>query len=296
VAPGGYLWWYFDAISDDGRFGFSFIWFVGSVFSPYYKWAGYAEPENHVAVNIALYGPGARRWTMTERKRSALSRNEGEFCVGPSRLAYDGEAFEMSFDEISAPIPRRTRGRVRLIPQALSHRRFAIDGAGKHGWMPIAPLARVEVTLDDPALSWKGHGYADTNAGDEPIARAFASWDWSRAEIGGDCVALYDAIAKDGAVQQIATRFTTQGNEDIAPPPRRPLPRTSWGIDRQTQSDGPVRLVSTLENTPFYARSLIETQLLGKTGLAMHETLSVKRFDTTTVRLMLPWRMPRRFV
>ena len=34
VAPGGYLWWYVDAISDDGQHALSIIAFVGSVFSP----------------------------------------------------------------------------------------------------------------------------------------------------------------------------------------------------------------------------------------------------------------------
>ena len=40
VAPGGYAWWYVDALSDDGRHGLTIIAFVGSVFSPYYAWSG----------------------------------------------------------------------------------------------------------------------------------------------------------------------------------------------------------------------------------------------------------------
>ena len=36
--------------------GLTIIAFVGSVFSPYYHWSGRAEPENHVAINVALYG------------------------------------------------------------------------------------------------------------------------------------------------------------------------------------------------------------------------------------------------
>ncbi|MCK7475445.1 MAG: hypothetical protein MZV49_22675 [Rhodopseudomonas palustris] len=31
------LWWYIDAISDDGTEGLTIITFVGSVFSPYYR-------------------------------------------------------------------------------------------------------------------------------------------------------------------------------------------------------------------------------------------------------------------
>ena len=34
VPPGGYAWWYVDALSDDGRHGLTVIAFVGSVFSP----------------------------------------------------------------------------------------------------------------------------------------------------------------------------------------------------------------------------------------------------------------------
>ncbi|NBO88372.1 MAG: carotenoid 1,2-hydratase, partial [Betaproteobacteria bacterium] len=34
VPSGGYLWWYVDAMSDDGQFGLTLIAFVGSVFSP----------------------------------------------------------------------------------------------------------------------------------------------------------------------------------------------------------------------------------------------------------------------
>jgi carotenoid 1,2-hydratase len=45
------------------------IAFVGSVFSPYYHWAGRRDPEDHVCINVALYRPGGNRWSMTERGR-----------------------------------------------------------------------------------------------------------------------------------------------------------------------------------------------------------------------------------
>jgi len=41
------------------------IAFVGSVFSPWYHWAGRREPENHVAINVALYSRRGNRWSMT---------------------------------------------------------------------------------------------------------------------------------------------------------------------------------------------------------------------------------------
>ena len=71
MTPGGYGWWYVDGVSDDGAHGITIIAFVGSVFSPYYKWARGRrqppDPAHHCALNVALYGRGGKRWAMTWR-------------------------------------------------------------------------------------------------------------------------------------------------------------------------------------------------------------------------------------
>jgi len=54
------------------------------------------------------------------------------------------------------------------------------------------------------------------------------------------------------------------------------------------------QVVRTLEDTPFYARSVVRTQLCGQTVEAMHETLSATRFASPMVQALLPFRMPRR--
>ncbi|NCU85913.1 MAG: hypothetical protein EBV57_07895 [Betaproteobacteria bacterium] len=90
------------------------IAFVGSVFSSYYHWArqrGHADPENHCCINVCLYGPGVRRWTMTERSRASMSRSVDHFAVGPSALHWDGSALTITVDEWSNPLPQRVRGR-----------------------------------------------------------------------------------------------------------------------------------------------------------------------------------------
>jgi carotenoid 1,2-hydratase len=52
--------------------------------------------------------------------------------------------------------------------------------------------------------------------------------------------------------------------------------------------------VRTFEDTPFYARSLLAATLDGETVQPVHESLSLRRFRNPLVRLMLPFRMPRR--
>lgn len=266
------------------------------MFSPYYAWAGRRDPENHVAVNVAIYGRGVRRWTMTERGRSSLRRDATTLAIGPSSLRWHGNALTLDLAETGAPIPQRVAGRIRLIPEGLATRVVTLDAQARHHWMPIAPSARVEVEFREPALRFAGHGYFDTNGGSEPLSAGFRSWTWSRATVADGSAVLYDTVEASGARRSIAIAYDRHGQDrDFEPPPRVPLPGTFWRVPRETQCEagGTARVRRTLEDTPFYARSEIETRLLGQSTVAVHESLVAARVDTTVVRLMLPWKMPR---
>jgi len=96
----------------------------------------------------------------------------------------------------------------------------------------------------------------------------------------------------------LALRFDDQGrHEYFSPPAGTPLPTTGWRIERLTRSEdsGIAAVLHTLEDTPFYARSIVETQLLGERRVSMHESLSLDRFRSLWVQAMLPFRMPRAF-
>jgi carotenoid 1,2-hydratase len=298
VPPGGYLWWYLDGISGDGRHAITLIAFVGSVFSPYYAWSGRGDPLNHCAVNVALYGKPGARWAMTERGRRAVVRSERRLQIGPSSLQWQGGTLKIDVDEIGAPIPKRIRGTIRVTPSAFIERSFTLDAAGNHIWQPIAPMARIEVALDHPDLNWSGSAYLDSNFGAEPLETEFKNWTWSRAHLKDDAVVLYDAARRDGTQASLALRFGPDGGvTPEEPPPLAALAPTGWRIARETRADigQPVRVEKTLEDTPFYARTLLETQLYGERAQAFHESLSLDRVASPIVRAMLPFRMPRRF-
>lgn len=266
------------------------------MFSPYYAAArrrGTTDPENYCALNVALYGR-RKRWTMTERGRAAVHRNAASFAIGPSALSWNGDTLTIDIDEITVPIPSRVRGRVRVHPKAMTSDAFALDTPRQHHWWPIAPCARVEVTLKQPALSWSGEGYLDSNFGSVPLEQSFLRWDWSRAPLRDGAAVLYDVTCRDGSEHSLALRFGAGGRaEDFAHPPSVALPPNGWRVARSTRSDGTARVIDTLENAPFYARSLIATRLLGEDTTAMHESLALDRFANRVVQLMLPFRMPR---
>lgn len=293
-------------MSDDGRHALTLILFVGSVFSPWYfrgRNSGRSRPEEHPAMNVALYGVGRGRWAMSEYSSAALRRGPDHLQIGPNSARWRGDCLEVSFCERAAPIPRAVRGRVRLHPQSLPGWSTPLDAAGRHRWQPVAPLARVEVRLEEPSLSWCGSGYLDSNTGSEPLEEAFREWTWARAHLDGMAAVTYDVTPLRGAATSLALTFARDGTVGrIEGLERRALPGTHWRIARQARveqaSAGALpgaapRVLHTLEDAPFYARSIIQTRLLRQSVLAFHETLSLERFRRAWVRTLLPFRMRR---
>ena len=305
VADNGYLWWYMDAISDDGRESMTLIVFVGSVFSPYYAAArrrGKQPAAQHCAFNTILYGPGRRkRWSMTERSDRQLERSAHSYKLGPSSLSWDGSSMLARIDERSVPLPHRMRGSIRLEPAKLTEHRLQLDPQGKHFWDPLAPIARVEVDFPSLGVKWRGDGYMDSNRGDEALAEGFSDWDWARARLAsGDCAVRYETRYPAHDPMQLALRFNSDGG--IVSEPLRdsgPLPSTRvWRVRRrmpgaELAQNGKPTLLRTLEDTPFYARSMIQCEFNGEPGIGFHESLDMRRFEKRWVQTLLPFRMPR---
>jgi len=235
---------------------------------------------------------------MTERGRPSLQRDATTLGIGPSEMRWEGDALVIRIDEVTVPFPTRVRGEVRVHPQALSQASFALDPAGMHHWRPIAPCARVDVALSHPSLRWRGTAYVDSNFGGRPLETDVAGWHWSRGtRADGRTMVLYDVARRAGEPLGLALVFDAAGRaQAFDAPPRTALPRSGWRMARDTRTQDPsaARVLQTLEDAPFYARSLVETQLCSERMTAVHESLSMDRFCTPWCQWMLPFRMPRR--
>lgn len=297
VPTDGYRWWYFDGISACGAYGIVVIAFIGSVFSPYYYFArqrGRGDPYAYCAINVALYAPQNGAWAMTERGRSALEVGQDFMRVGPSAVHAEGDTIDIRVDERGAPLPRRLRGRVRISADTSSSRRFELDSAGHHDWQPVAPLADIEVSFDAPRFNWRGHAYVDSNGGRRPLERDFRRWDWCRFRRGDKAYIRYAADEIGGTQRALSLVYDEDGTlDEVALPEAVALPTSGWRVARSVPASGSARVIRTLEDAPFYARSLLELETDGERSQAMHESLSLERFDKTWVRMLLPFRMPR---
>ena len=271
---------------------------MGSVFSPYYKRSGRGDPLNHSCLNVALYGPNAR-WVMTERPRQCVEQGKRELTIGPSHIEWDGDALVVHIEErdtrLFNPFRRPVRGKVRVSPEALNPAAFALDGNENHIWHCMAPRARIEVEMDEPGLSWSGKGYFDHNRGSEPLEDGFRVWHWSRAHMRQGSVVCYEGERRDGSLFASAIRFNAAGiPEEAELPSMADLPPSKWRIDRRTRSEiGLAKVQRTWEDTPFYSRSELTSQLYGEQVVAVQESLDMRRFSNQLVQFMLPYRMPR---
>ncbi len=258
-----------------------------------------------MAFNVALYGPDGHAWAMTERSQRHLHRGKSFLQIGRSSLRFDGSDFVIAFDEVFLPwpgqrwLPKRMRGEIRLAPSFLADQTYLLDVAGRHAWKPVAPCGRVTVSCDAMKDGgWSGDGYHDMNHGNRPLEEDFQGWDWARGTTAdGRTVLLYDSVLASGDNRRSGLVYTDRGAVSHSEPPaRRLLKRGFWGVGGGVACDEGTtpELLGAYEDTPFYRRSLVETAIAGDRVVMMHETLDCRRLAMPLVKLMLPFRMPRR--
>ena len=285
-------------MSDDGEMAVVVIALLGNPFSPRYASARQRGPVpsalDFSSMNVALYARGASAWTLAERSVAETSRTASDLAIGGSSMRWEGDRLIVTVDDRTTPLGRSLRGTIVVRPEAHTNLAFSIDDRDEHRWWPIAPLARVDVDFQQPRLRFSGHGYYDANAGETPLESAFDEWSWSRARRGDSAILTYDVACASGAQRSLALAVARDGSVDeIAGLEPTPLPRTLWRLPRATRGDAGHRgrIIRSLEDGPFYARALVETQIGGQTVTAMHETLAARRLKSPLVRLLARCRM-----
>ncbi|WP_220749060.1 MULTISPECIES: carotenoid 1,2-hydratase [Jannaschia] len=272
------------------------IAFIGSVFSPWYRWSGRKAPENHVCLNVVTYGAGGR-WTMTDRGREALRLTDQTMTIGPSSLRWDQGKLVIDISELSTPHGQPIRGQVTVHPSAVTDIEVPLTDDGAHIWRPFAPTARIEVDIDRPGWTWSGHGYLDANFGLRALEADFDYWTWGRFPVAEGSVAFYDAVRRDGSALNVALRFGKDGScTPIDAPPLQRFRRSNWLVRRETRCDAGhrPRQVKAMLDAPFYNRCAVETVIDGQRTTGVYEALDLNRFRGPWLMPMLAVRVPRR--
>ena len=271
------------------------IAFIGSVFSPWYGWSGRGDPDDHVCVNVLMSGRGGR-WTMTDRGRAALRQSPESIRIGPSGLRWEDGRLLIDIDERATPHGTPIRGRVVIRPRGVTDVEVPLKRDGSHVWRPLAPASDIAVDIDRPGWRWEGEGYLDSNFGTAPLERDFRYWHWGRFPVPGGRVIFYECELLDGTETRVALRFDEAGGvEAVAPPPLAPMPRSGWGLRRETRCDEghAPRVVRSMISAPFYQRAVVETVIDGRPTRGVWEALDGPRFAAPWMKPLLALRVPR---
>ncbi|WP_370541750.1 carotenoid 1,2-hydratase [Actibacterium sp. 188UL27-1] len=283
-------------MSDDAGRAISIIGFIGSVFSPWYRWSGRRNPANHCCINVATYGPGGR-WTMTDRGEDALTLSHDKLQVGPSSMRWENDKLIIAIDEMTWPHMGRLQGEIIVEPEALTTVELPLKQDGSHVWRPFAPLSRIKVNLNRKGWQWDGHGYFDANFGTSALEADFSYWTWGRYPCREGSVCFYDATRRDGSDLSVGVIFDPKGEAKvIKAPPKAPFKRSLWAVKRETRADAGTtpRQVKQMLDAPFYCRSAVEIQFAGENTVGVHEALDLNRFASPLLKPMLAVKVPRR--
>ena len=112
----------------------------------------------------------------------------------------------------------------------------------------------------------------------------------------GGTIVSYNTQPLKGAANSLAIKIAPNGDvKRLETPDPVELTKTPiWKIKRTTRADSTCSVLRTLEDTPFYSRSLVQSTVNGKSFTGFHESMALDRFKKRWVQLLLPFRMPRR--
>lgn len=200
--PGGYEWWYFDAIAVAGEYRIVVIFYDGNPFSTRYIKRlrnGLNEdsaPENFPAVSISVYEENETVfYSFTEYKPDeAFFSDDNPDCeIGSNKITVEKNESDLKYilnlkeklpngDAIVANLEFKSNNTA----DTLFDEEDRTD-SGSHIWSLIQPRAEVNGNIriysrneETKTINFEGTGYHDHNIGSEPMKNEFRDWYWGR--------------------------------------------------------------------------------------------------------------------
>jgi carotenoid 1,2-hydratase len=218
-----YEWWYFDAVSDDGRDAVVAIFLDNFIFSPRYNSiknkSKVRNPKSEIvrfpAVAFCFYRDGKPLYrAINELSAKEFSaRTDFPACrIGASQFAFEAAPYGVRY---LLDLNLNLRGGKKLkaslewlvVERDLAaHPCAYIDLSDKHFWNLAAPRAdvtgRIEIfdraNNQQNSIRFRGTGYHDHNLDSRSLANTVAEWQWGRAHFSDATAVFYRYCEKAG--------------------------------------------------------------------------------------------------
>jgi carotenoid 1,2-hydratase len=209
-----YEWWYFDALSDDGREAIVVIFLDNFIYSPRYNRESISISGNmrRPAVSFTYFKDGRVVYrSVNEFHHSDFHAGQDtpKCSIGESSFNFDSAAYGSGYSvRIKATLPGD-----RIVEADLEWLAIESDlitdrtemNEGLHCWNMVCPRADVtgRITLKDKSgrelnvHHFRGSGYHDHNLDNRWLAKTVQSWHWGRAHFA-DCTAVFFRFSEAG--------------------------------------------------------------------------------------------------
>ena len=313
-APGGFMWWYADAVDDDGN-GFVLIWSWGLPFLPGYASAerrGMPQmPGDRPSLNLSVYKDGKLDFYTFQEFEPGEAKWDGDsvWQFGSNRMTseeVDGRrVFTASIDLGVPGTDDRLTGSL-TIDGVARIGNFDERPSMDHDWSPLTGPATslMDLRFEDRRWRFDGRGYHDRNGGRVPMHQLpFDHWLWGRLPFGDRELIYYLFWEADGSeplclameIDENGHTTTHQNVQVERSERRRGLAGLSWHNQLKILVDGKTWLTvqhpNVLDDGPFYMRYQIRGQHGGASALGMAELCVPAQIDRDLHRPLVRMRV-----
>ena len=330
TSPGAHEWWYFDAISNDGRDALVIVWYAGLPFDPSYGVATlrhlrdpskYPQPRalDHSAIGFSWYRDGKPiAYALNGHKAEHFRHQAEPFVVevATSRVERNGSGYNLT---VATPTVegRPIHAEIRFRP-ADSTEPFERDLGtpdAPHNWILAAADCQVEgsASVGRDELRFVGRGYHDHNAGAEDLSLAMRRWEWGRVHHGPFTEVYYECSTRHETRQELW--ITCRDGRAEAIREGEAIDISSRQINRKSarpnvfglrhdltrgysDEDGSLwrTTEACLDDGPFYRRWLANFEVDGEEGEAteakgLAELLDTRNLHRPWFNWMIPYRL-----
>lgn len=291
--PGGYEWWYFDAIDESTGYALVVIFYQGNPFSNRYirqlednDDSNAGLPSDFPAISISLYKdhkPVFYSFTEYPAGETEFRTDRPSVKIGDNSLQADFSGKEMRyFLTLNEVLPS---GDKIIADLTCSSDIKPLDDIGEggsgspqgHTWNLVMPRAKVKGSLSvyrnsdvTHTTGFNGLGYHDHNTGKEPMKDEFRDWYWGRFHFGSASLVYYVMNRKNTRQYRAWLMDNENGKvrqryEDIE---LRDMGYSIFGLHlarklvlKNDSSDIVIQQSYSLDNGPFYRRFLSDAFL-----------------------------------
>lgn len=311
-AAHGYEWWYFDALSDDGKDTLVIIFLDNFIFSPRYnKSFQRAKIESKEADNTPHSKVPALAFVYY-RDGKPLYRAVNEFSpehfsagedhpncrIGGNTFKFESAPYGSGYSlSIKTELPRRRKLEANLewlsIESDLLPSSDFNHSVEKHNWNLVAPRSDVtgSIKVSDvkgkllDVRHFRGTGYHDHNSDSRWLPAAVKNWQWGRAHFDDYTAVYYRYCELDSAITPLTKLFLIKDNKiEVfdAEYQEENFRRNIFGLKFPKQiklaAENGVELniqqVKSIDQSFFYLRFLSEANLKDSEG-KIHEAFAI---------------------